>query len=100
MRGTVVWLVLRRLPWATRLDLVAAFVSNGPFRRCILFAQGCRGQSSTVLLLRCCVHGLGLGLGFLSAGSSLGRIRTRRRGDVFEFMFYESTDVLVVKWEL
>ena len=53
---------------------MAAFVSNGP------------GW--------CCVSP------FLStAGFVFGFVRTRRRGDVFEFMFYISTDVLIVKSE-
>ena len=64
------WLVLRRLLRATRLDLVAAFVSNGPGRSVICRFSSDAGRGHFVALIP--------GFGWVGI---LG-VRTRRRGDV------------------
>ena len=106
-----VWLVLRRHDSAPRLDLVHRCVSNGPGELFILIAIG-RGASpksvnaqvspkasrgcTTVsfreggVFLVCRVHALTA----WPLAPGRGVIRTRRRGDEFEFIFHVSTDVV------
>ncbi len=71
--------MLRRLLRATRLDLVAAFVSNGPSRGFIWPFIRCGASLTTVIVLRIDLH-------CLSLIPVVGRVvyrgfRTRRRGD-------------------
>ncbi len=80
--------MLRRLLCATRLDLVAAFVSNGPGRSVICPFPQMRGVAT---LLRCSRVSAGLGF-WVSAPVGAAMF--------LEFSFYISTDVVRVKWEL
>ncbi len=69
--GVSAWLVLRRLLRATRLDLVAAFVSNGPGRWVICPFSSDAGRRHIVALFP--------GFGWVG----IVGVRTRRRGDDF-----------------